>query len=166
MVEKLVLVDTTLNGYTWTERYGAAVNSLWETCKEKGLEATKAKWLDFELFCSEQENPKAYKALKEIIDDYSGIHFEYGVPACKLKTKDPPMAQRLSDIYVSTFVIIGERDSPDFHIIADLLMRDIPLVRKVVIPNVKHMSNMEDPETFNKEILSFLTFPQTTHQSH
>ena len=155
-VDTLVLVDTTLDGYTWTEEYGSSLWSIWTTCKQLGLEAAKAQWLDFEIFCTESENPRAYSSLKEIIDDYSGIHFLYNLPGYRVKIKDPPIAQRLSDIHVPTLVIVGEHDSRDFHIIADLLSKEIPQVRKVVIPRVKHMSNMEDPETFNKEVLSFL----------
>jgi len=58
-VNKLVLVDTTLNGYTWTEEYGSSLRSIWTTCKQQGLEAAKAQWLDFEIFCTESENPRA-----------------------------------------------------------------------------------------------------------
>jgi pimeloyl-ACP methyl ester carboxylesterase len=101
--------------------------------------------------------------LKKIIDDYSFIHFLYDVPECRIKMK--PVAQRLHDIHAPTLVIVGERDSPDFHIIADLLIRDIPQARKLIISRVKHMSNMEDPETFNQEVLSFLASPSTTSQS-
>lgn len=78
------------------------------------------------------------------------------LPGYRVKKKDPSIAQRLSDIHVPTLVVVGERDSPDFHIIADLLMKDIPQARKFIISGVKHMSNMEDSVTFNKEILSFL----------
>jgi pimeloyl-ACP methyl ester carboxylesterase len=156
-VDSLVVVDSTLSGYTWTERYGESLRSIWTTCKEQGLEAAKAQWLDFEIFCTESENPRAYQGLKEIIDDYSGIHFLYGVPGYRVKVKDPPIANRLADIHVPTLVIVGERDSPDFHIIADLIVGDAPRARKFVIPRVKHMANMEDPVTFNKEVLSFLS---------
>ncbi len=154
-VDNLVLVDTTLNGYTWTEEYGSSLRSIWTTCKQQGLDAAKAQWLDFEIFCTESENPRAYSSLKKIIDDYSGIHFLNDLPAYRVKIKNPPIAQRLSDIHVPTLVIVGELDSLDFHIIADLLSKEIPQVRKVVIPRVKHMSNMEDPESFNREVLSF-----------
>ena len=55
-VDALITVDTTLNGYTWTEEYGASLRSIWTTCKEEGLEAAKAQWLGFEIFCTESEN--------------------------------------------------------------------------------------------------------------
>jgi 3-oxoadipate enol-lactonase len=43
-------------------------------------------------------------------------------------------------------VLVGERDLADFRAIADLLARDIPRARKIVLPGVGHMSNMEGPE--------------------
>jgi pimeloyl-ACP methyl ester carboxylesterase len=156
-VDSLVVVDSTLNGYTWTEKYGESLSSIWTTCKEKGLETAKAQWLDFEIFCSESENPNAYQGLKEIIDDYSGIHFLYDVPGYRVKMKDPPIAKRLADIHVPTLVIVGEHDSLDFHIIADLIVDEAPNARKYVIPRVRHMANMEDPVTFNREVLDFLS---------
>ena len=156
-VMKLVLVDSTLGGYTWTKRYGDASNLIWAACKEQGLEVAKAMWLDSEIFCKEDENPMVYQRLKKIIDDYSGVQFFGDVPGFMAKIKDPPPAKRLGDIHVPTLVIVGERDSLDFHIIADLIVDNAPNARKYVIPNVKHMSNMEDPETFNREVLSFLS---------
>ena len=155
-VDALITVDTTLNGYTWTEEYGDSLRSIGSTCKKEGLQAAKAQWLDFEIFCPASENPEVAARLKEIIDDYSGIHWLYDVPVCRVKSVDPPVSQRLMEIQAPTLVIVGERDSLDFHIIADLLVQDVPQVRKVVIPGVWHMSNMEDPEMFNQEVLTFL----------
>jgi len=57
---------------------------------------------------------------------------------------------------VPTLVIIGERDIPDCHAIADTLQQHIPNARKVIMPSVGHMSNMEDPERFNALIVDFL----------
>ncbi|MHA2067281.1 MAG: alpha/beta fold hydrolase [Candidatus Thorarchaeota archaeon] len=51
---------------------------------------------------------------------------------------------------------MGERDLPDFLTIADVLQERIPNARKVVMPGVGHMSNMEDPERFNEIALGFL----------
>ena len=54
-------------------------------------------------------------------------------------------------------VLIGERDLPYYnHPLADHLAEKIPNAKKVIIPNVGHMSNMEDPQGFNQVVLSFL----------
>jgi pimeloyl-ACP methyl ester carboxylesterase len=45
---------------------------------------------------------------------------------------------------------------PDFLAIADTLHQRIPNASKVVMAGVGHMSNMEDPELFNKIVRGFL----------
>ena len=56
-----------------------------------------------------------------------------------------------------TLVITGQRDTRYNHDIAELLVKSIPNVQHVVIPNVGHLSNMEAPEKFNKAVLDYLT---------
>ncbi len=58
-------------------------------------------------------------------------------------------------ITVPTLVIVGERDTSDNHDVADILERDIPNAKKVIIPAVGHIANMEAPDQFNKIVLSF-----------
>jgi len=65
--------------------------------------------------------------------------------------------QRLETIRAPTLIILGERDFPDCQAVADTLHQGIPKARKVVLPRVGHMSNMEAPERFNALLLDFLT---------
>jgi 3-oxoadipate enol-lactonase len=156
-VKKLVVADTTLSGYTWSEAYGSSLNSIWATCKKRGLSVAKAQFLAFEIFCTESEDPYVYHSLKDMIDDYSGIHLlDVDLPVWRSKVRDP-IAGRLSDIRVPTLIVVGERDAHDFHIIADILSEGIPLARKLVVPGVKHMVNMEDPVAFDGAVLEFLS---------
>jgi pimeloyl-ACP methyl ester carboxylesterase len=66
------------------------------------------------------------------------------------------MRARLKEINVPVLVIVGERDMPDFLDIARVMERDIPNACLAVLDDAGHMSNMEDPEAFNREVLSFL----------
>ena len=51
---------------------------------------------------------------------------------------------------------MGERDVHDFPECAVVMEREIPDARRVILPNVGHMSNMEDPLGFNTAVLNFL----------
>jgi pimeloyl-ACP methyl ester carboxylesterase len=62
----------------------------------------------------------------------------------------------LKEIKTPTLAILGEYDLPDFQGVADTLVRELPNARKVVLPGVGHMSNMEGPEEFNERVLRFL----------
>jgi pimeloyl-ACP methyl ester carboxylesterase len=69
---------------------------------------------------------------------------------------DPPAYTRLSEIHVPTLVVVGTGDVPDILDQADLLARTIPGARKVMLPHVAHVLNMERPSEVNRIILDFL----------
>ena len=90
--------------------------------------------------------------LGRIVSDYSGWHLINTDP---VRYPDPPAVQRIHEISAPTLIVVGERDLPDFHVIADTL-RQIPNARKVVLPGVGHMCNMENPSRSNEVVLDFL----------
>ena len=69
---------------------------------------------------------------------------------------DPPAVERLGNVRVPTLVIVGDADQPDVLAGADVLAREIPGARKVVLANTAHMVNMERPAEFNRLVLEFL----------
>ena len=69
----------------------------------------------------------------------------------------PPALERLGEIEIPVQVMIGELDLAEKVALADRLVRDIPKSSKVVIPDVAHMLNMENPEVFNRSVLEFLS---------
>jgi pimeloyl-ACP methyl ester carboxylesterase len=75
----------------------------------------------------------------------------------KSKRLMPPAAGRLSEIQKPTLVIVGDLDVLDVLAACDILARQIPSARKVVIPGTAHMLNMEKPVEFNRIVLDFLT---------
>ena len=52
--------------------------------------------------------------------------------------------------------MVGQYDIPDFLNMTELISQQVPHVRKIIIPNVGHMSNMEAPEEVNRVIHEFL----------
>jgi pimeloyl-ACP methyl ester carboxylesterase len=69
---------------------------------------------------------------------------------------EPPAADRLPDVQAPTLLIVGDEDQPSVFAAADLLQRELPNVRKVVMHGAAHMPNMERPEEFNRIVLDFL----------
>ena len=69
---------------------------------------------------------------------------------------DPPAVARLREIDVPTLVVVGAGDIPDILDQADLLERSIAGARKVVLPRVAHLLNMERPDEVNRIVLEFL----------
>jgi pimeloyl-ACP methyl ester carboxylesterase len=69
---------------------------------------------------------------------------------------EPPAADRLPDVQAPTLLIVGDEDQPSVFAAADLLQRELPNVRKVVMHGTAHVPNMERPEEFNRNVLDFL----------
>jgi pimeloyl-ACP methyl ester carboxylesterase len=69
---------------------------------------------------------------------------------------EPPASDRLHDIYAPTLLIVGDEDQPRIFAAADLLEKELPNQRKVVMRGTAHLPNMERPEEFNRLVLEFL----------
>ena len=151
--DALIPVDANVGGFQLSQEFATRLNSLSSEAKESGVQAARELWLDDPIFKPAQEKPDVASRLVQIVSDYSGWRWINNDPVCSL---DPPAIQRLDKIRAPTLIIIGERDLPDFHNIADTLQQRITNARKVVMPGVGHMSNMEDPGRFNETVLSFL----------
>jgi 3-oxoadipate enol-lactonase len=148
----LVLVDPVLGGHSWSQEAARTDGAIWETAAKSGVEAGKAQWLAHPLFAPAREKPEVAARLGRMVSDYSGWHLINTDPGLY---PDPPAAQRLHEIGAPTLIVVGERDLPDFHAIADTLQQ-IPNARKVVLPGAGHMCNMENPSRFNEVVLDFL----------
>ena len=146
-------MDSRLNGWQPDPSYAAFQQAVRSRAKEAGIQAARDVWLYSPVFNPALENPDVAPRLVQIIADYSGWHWVHDNP---LRALDPPAVQRLDTIRVPTRIILGERDFPDCQVVAETLHQRIPKARKVVIPHVGHMSNMEAPERFNALVLDFL----------
>jgi len=145
----LTLVDAALGGFNWTKDWGG----VGAAARSSGVGAAKDLWLNDELFAPAREQPKVSARLRQMVMDYSGWHWVNRDPG---SWADVPALQRLDQLRPPTLIIVGERDLPDFHRIADLVRTKARNARIVVLPGVGHMSNMEAPEAFNITVLSFL----------
>jgi pimeloyl-ACP methyl ester carboxylesterase len=69
---------------------------------------------------------------------------------------DPPALGRLAEIKAPTLAVVGNLDMPDILDIVERIAGEVPGARKVVIPDVAHMVNLEKPAEFNRVVLEFL----------
>lgn len=159
-VQALVLADATLGGFAWGPDYGATQKAMREAGK-RGVQLAREVWLGLPLFEPAMTNPTVASWIHSIVEDYSGWHWQHPDLGKPLR---PAAIHRLGSISVPTLVIVGERDLPDYRRIADTLERGIPGAKKLVLPGVGHMSNLEAPTTFNRQVFKFLegvTRPRT-----
>jgi 3-oxoadipate enol-lactonase len=117
------------------------------------IEEVREEWLVSPLFAPAMEQPAVAQRLRQIIGDYSGYHW---VHTTNDQRPVPPVTDRLHELLMPTLVIYGERDTPEVHGSALRLEQGIPNCRRVILPGVGHMSNMEAPAAFNAAVLGFL----------
>ncbi|MCA1668513.1 MAG: alpha/beta fold hydrolase [Thermomicrobia bacterium] len=153
MTRALIPVDSTLGGRGWSDAFAGPFNHVGHVARTVGIDAGKEEWLNHALFVPANERSDVAERLRQMIGDYSGWHWSNRDPQRGL---DPPAAERLREITAPTLVMLGERDLPDFHFIADGIVEQVSGARKIVLPGVGHMANMEAPERFNTEVLGFL----------
>ena len=154
VAQALIPVDSTLGGFSYSDEFNAIFNEILTKFSEEGLGSAKKVWMGCQLFKPIFELPVAASRLSTMVSDYSGWHWSTNSDAMQGIT--PAAIERLGEIDVPALVVVGGRDMSDFLDIARIMERDIPSARLAVLDDVGHMSNMEDPESFNREVLSFL----------
>ncbi|GCE21691.1 alpha/beta fold hydrolase [Dictyobacter kobayashii] len=68
----------------------------------------------------------------------------------------PPAITRLAEVQRPTLVIVGDYDIPKKLELSQQLAERLADAQQVIIPGVAHMVSMEQPEQFNRVVLSFL----------
>lgn len=76
----------------------------------------------------------------------------YGAPI----VLDPPAAGRLGSIRCPALAIVGELDPSATGQAADALVAGVPGCRRIDLPGVAHLPNLERPEWFTRTLLAFL----------
>jgi pimeloyl-ACP methyl ester carboxylesterase len=154
----LVLADAALGGYRFGPRFGGALSALYRVARADGPTAAGELWLRDELFAFSQTLPSVAARLRTMVEQYSFWNMLHRDPHAAF---EPPAVERLGEISAPTLVLVGEHDIPDFRAIADTYAAGIPGARQASIPASGHMTNMDNPDTFNALVLAFLA--ETAH---
>ncbi len=96
--------------------------------------------------------PEAYQALME---SFAATHAESYVKTIEASVAHDRAAP-LEEIRVPTLVITGSEDAVYPPAMAKDMARRIPRARLVEIPEAGHMTNLEQPERFNRAVMDFL----------
>jgi pimeloyl-ACP methyl ester carboxylesterase len=70
---------------------------------------------------------------------------------------DPPAITRLESVHCPTLVITGSLDHPEVQRAADEMVKRIPDARKIIIESAGHVPSYEQPDTFVKLLMDFLS---------
>lgn len=155
-VNSLILVDASaVDGYPWPDALNPWFDAIGQAAKAGDLDQARTHWLNTGWFTPAQAKPVVAAKLRQIVNDYSGWHFAHHNP---VKASVISANQRLAEIEAPTLVVVGEYDLPFYNLpLAEHLSQTIPHARKIMLPGVGHMANMEDHDGFNKAVLEFLS---------
>ena len=144
-VRALVLLGAVLDGVPWDPESDRGMQAVGEALESGGLDAAKAAWLRHDFFGPAHRSPDISRRLAEMVDDYSGMNWTSPDP----HAPRPDTLGLLETIVAPTTVVSAELDVPCFRQMSDILADRIPGARKVTVPGVGHMVNMEAPEAVN-----------------
>ena len=135
----------------------AEAQSIWQErisiARNKGLEAladpTMERWFTAPY---RAEDPAALKLIRQYflstsIDGYIG---------CSEAIRQLDYLDQLGAITISTLIIVGEQDTGTPVAAAQAMHERIEGSQLKIIPNAAHLSNVEQPEAFNRILLGFL----------
>ncbi|HEX9637259.1 MAG TPA: alpha/beta fold hydrolase [Acidobacteriota bacterium] len=153
-VRGLVLVDTALEGFAYSEAYRRGWRAVRQAARRDGVRrALEQAWLSSELFRPLRGQPARFEQIRRMAQGYSGVEYLHD-----RSRREPAQTvlHRLQQIRCPTLVLTGERDSDDFHAIATLIGEKISGARRLVIRGAGHLSCFENPAAFNPAVLDFL----------
>ncbi|MFC2163849.1 alpha/beta fold hydrolase [Acidobacteriota bacterium] len=96
------------------------------------------------------------QAVREKVRNMALYTFEDWESQSIMTELEPPAIGRLDEIQAPTLAVVGDLDMPGILEIVDLVMTKVPGAKKVIVPAVAHMVNMEKPKVFNDAVLAFL----------
>jgi pimeloyl-ACP methyl ester carboxylesterase len=150
-VERLVLVDSFLADYEFSDAWIGMWKALHKLAESRGIATAKETWQEGMLFSVSERKPQAAELLHAMMDDWSGWHLAQ--PAHYPYVSISP---RLSEVSAETLIVVGELDLPDFLAIAERVDERVPASRRVVVPGAGHVPNLEDPARFDELLGAFL----------
>src|SRR5215212_1239435 len=122
-------------------------------------------WSDPDFLAYAEEEERLFEAGD--LDAVTDLNLSYWAP--ELADRLRPMARRsvefdvpeieavdLSAVRMPALVLVGELDKPDFHAIADRLVRELPDAEHAMIPGAGHLPSLERPEATAELIRRFL----------
>lgn len=153
-VSSLTLVDSALPGYTYSEEFTRDIESLVAAVRSEGPRAAFERlWLPHPFFDGIRRFPKRFAAIRQIVLAYQAPDYKEGAIPAGYR---PELASRLPEIGAPALVVVGEHDILDFRLIAEILAANIPRARLHVMAGCWHLPPLEDPESFNRVLISFL----------
>lgn len=157
MVERLVLIAPGMPGYEYRDKETLAKDAILESLTAGGKREEVADmlvdiWVVGLKRQRETVDSTARTLVREmILDNYDSVTDKYPETPTGFD-----MMSRLPEIRVPALVMIGDSDLPDMHAISQLVSDRIRGAKRLLMPGVAHLPNLENPTLFNQSVINFL----------
>lgn len=145
--------DTTLINPKNLQDYFSGFSYVYNVFQKEGIEKARAAWLTINPIKNAAENPISHDLIKAMINDYSGWHWHNRDPATSNPDGTPELMGKLK---TPTLIITGDLSHAAIKQLVTAQNKYIPNSKKVVLSNSNHMLNLENPDQFNQELMTFL----------
>ncbi len=157
MVDGLILAGPSVHGFSYSEEFLAKGIELFSAAREKG-EEEGIRRLFQDPYWSYTVPPLKMGPLKNRMREMATLFFRrFRWDPGWMQPASPLALERLSEIKIPVLLVTAERDHPENRRAADFLQNEIKEARKLEIPKVGHMMNMEDSDKFNTGVFDFLS---------
>lgn len=149
-VSKLILLAPGLSGFNYSPEFLKSMKLVHEAAPDV------SKMVELLLSDSSYRIVTAgphRKLMVQLLHHHMNRMFEW--PAVKTIVPDPPAIERLGDLPSKTLLIIGEKDSPDNHRVADYFLKHAG-IRVLEIEAADYMVNLTHPEELCRQIIDFM----------
>lgn len=146
----LAVLSAALQGMPFTDAARRTFAALRTTAPD--VAAMGEVWLASPFVAPSLATPCA-ATIRQIVGDYGWSHWLVDRPNLRL---DPPMVDRLDEVWVPTLVLVGEHDSEDMRWCARKLASEVPGARFEVLEGLGHLALLEDPAAVQAVLLPWL----------
>lgn len=112
-------------------------------------------WFDGMGRTPDQVNPTMRKLLYEM--DRLALSHETKKLGKRLQNSQIPAFDRLESLNIPVLIVVGSHDTPYILAAADYMKEKIKFAHKITFEDAAHLSNMDQPQEFQKAVEKFLS---------
>lgn len=155
-VHRLVLAAPGLSGWVFARTDTAYFPEARRARERDDAGALGLSWLGSAYMLPAMEHPELVGPLRDMVTTNGKAWMGILKNGDKERVANPPALHRTAELSMPTLLVVGSRDTPDIHAIADTLSATVPDLRRVTFQGAGHMVNMEQPQRFTDVVREFL----------
>ncbi len=148
LLKSLTLIGTSAAGF----KLGTKISRIDKIARDKGIDAAKDKWIKTSLLWYREDQKHIREFVELMMQEHSGAIWNDPKRGNYPQLND---IEKVPSITIPTKIIVGDSDKM-FLPLSKKLHGLIPNSKFSIIENSGHLVNLESPDEFREELMSFL----------